>query len=53
MGANVENACLEAFTKEKVHIKAGQEFRPLQGHALITNKASHGLLTSGPGGTKG
>ena len=46
-GNDVENACLEAFTKEKVRITAGRKFEPLEGHALIINKTLCGIRTSG------
>ena len=46
-GTGIVNACLEAFTKETVHVVAGLEFRPLQGHILIVNAALCGLRTSG------
>ena len=38
-GTGIDNTCLEALTKVKVHFKAGQEFGPLQGHAFLINKA--------------
>ena len=46
-GTDIGNAYLEAFTKEKVCIEAGPEFRDLQGHKLIILKALCGLRTSG------
>ena len=46
-GTDIGNACLEAFTKEKVCIEAGLEFRDLQGRNLIILKALYGLRTSG------
>ena len=46
-GTDVGNSYLETFAKEKVYVKAGREFGPLEGHTLIINKASHGLRTSG------
>lgn len=46
-GTDVGNACLEAFTKEKVHMIAGPEFGELEGHKLIINKDLCGLRTSG------
>ena len=46
-GTDIGNAHLEACTKEKVFIIAGREFGPLEGHALIINKALCGLRTSG------
>ena len=42
----IRNACLEEFTKEKVYIKCGQEFGPIQVHTLIIKNASCGLRTS-------
>ena len=47
LGTDIGNACLESFTKEKVCIKAGREFGPLEVHTLIINKASCGICTSG------
>ena len=47
MGDDIGNACLEAFAKEKVCIKSGQEFGPIQGHSLIINKNLNMLRTSG------
>ena len=46
-GTDIGNACLEAFTKEKVHIIAGPEFGNQQDHILIILKALYGLRTSG------
>ncbi len=45
--ADVGNAYLEAYTKEKVYIVAGPEFGDRQGHVLIIIKALYGLRTSG------
>jgi hypothetical protein len=45
--ADVGNAYLEAFTKEKVYVVAGQGFGPLAGHTLIIVKALYGLRSSG------
>ena len=45
-GTSVMNACLEAFSKEKVYIKSGREFVPLEGHILIINKVLCALRTS-------
>jgi hypothetical protein len=45
--ADVGNAYLEAYTKEKVYIVAGPEFGDRQGHILIIIKALYGLRTSG------
>ena len=39
---------LETFVKEKVCIKAGQEFGHLEGYTLIINKALCGMRASGP-----
>ncbi len=41
------NAYLESTTKEKVYIIAGPEFGEREGHALIIQKALHGLKSSG------
>ena len=41
------NASLEAYTREKLFLKAGPEFGPLEGHYLIVRKALYGLHTSG------
>ena len=46
-GADVANACLEAFTKDKVCMFSGPEFRPLQCCALRVNNVSCDLRTSG------
>jgi hypothetical protein len=45
--ADIGNAYLEAYTKEKVYIIAGPEFGDRQGHVLIIIKALYGLRTSG------
>ena len=47
--ADVGNAYLEAYTKEKVYFIAGKEFADfgMQGHILIIKKALYGLSTSG------
>ena len=45
--ADIGNACLEAGTQEKVCIKAGKAFGPLEGHLLIIQAALHGLRSSG------
>ena len=42
-GTDIGNACLEAFTKEKVCIIARLEFGDLEGCILIILKALHGL----------
>ena len=46
-GADVGNAYLEAKTKERVYIVAGDGFGELKGHTLIINKALYGLRSSG------
>ena len=46
-GADIGNAHLEVFTKEKVYVKARKEFGSLEGHALIINMALCGLHASG------
>ena len=38
-GTEIGNAYLEEFSKEQVHILAGPEFGPLQGHYLIINNS--------------
>eukprot|EP00957_Ditylum_brightwellii_P053256 4038058-Ditylum_brightwellii.AAC.1 len=45
--ADVGNAYLEAYTKEKVAFIAGKEFGPLAGHTLLISKALYGLRSSG------
>ena len=47
MAADIGNAYLEAYTKEKVAFVAGPEFGPLAGHTLIIHKALYGLCSSG------
>ena len=47
MAADVGNAYLESFTKEKVAFIAGPEFGPLAGHVLLIRKALYGLRSSG------
>ena len=47
MSADIGNAYLEAYTKEKVYCVAGPEFGNLAGHTLIIVKALYGLRTSG------
>ena len=47
MAADIGNAYLEAYTKEKVYCVAGPEFGPLAGHTLVIEKALYGLRTSG------
>jgi Reverse transcriptase (RNA-dependent DNA polymerase) len=44
---DVSSAYLEATTKEKVYIVAGDEFGEMKGHTLIIDKALYGLKTSG------
>ena len=44
---NIRNGYLTSKTKEKVCIKAGPEFRKLEGHLLIVHKALYGLRFSG------
>jgi hypothetical protein len=44
---DIGNAYLEAYTLEKVCIKAGREFGHLAGHTLIISKALYGLRSSG------
>ena len=46
-GADVGNAYLEAYTKEKVCFIAGAGFGELIGHTLIIVKALYGLKSSG------
>ena len=46
-GADVGNAYLESYTKEKVYIVAGPEFGEQEGCTLIINKALYGLRSSG------
>ena len=45
--ADVGNAYLESYTKEKVYIVAGPEFGELEGCTLVINKALYGLRSSG------
>ena len=40
--ADIGNACLEARTHEKVCIKAGRVFGPLEGHLSVIQAALHG-----------
>ena len=51
--ADVGNAYLEAYTKEKVYIVAGPEFEKLQGHTLLFEKALYGMHPLDPGGMIG
>ena len=46
-GADIGNAYLEARTKEKLYVVAGQEFEELEGHILVIYKALYGLKSSG------
>ncbi len=46
-GADVGNAYLESYTKEKVYIVAGPEFAELEGCVLQIDKALYGLRSSG------
>jgi hypothetical protein len=45
--ADVGNAYLEAYTKEKLYIIAGPEFGDRQGNVMVIIKALYGLRTSG------
>jgi hypothetical protein len=46
--ADVGNAYLEAYTKEKLYVIAGPEFgEERQGHAMVIVKVLYGLRTSG------
>ena len=44
-GTCIRNECLEAFDKEKAHMIASTDFGPLQGYALLINKALNGFRT--------
>ena len=44
---DITSTYLEAFTSEKVCIKAGPEFGKLNGHWLVIQKALYGLRSSG------
>ena len=46
-GTDISSAYLEAFTKEKLFVKAGPEFGDQEGHILLVEKALYGLRTSG------
>jgi hypothetical protein len=46
-GGDIGNAYLEAYTKEKVCFHAEPEFRELESHLLIIDKALYGLRTRG------
>jgi hypothetical protein len=45
--ADVGNAYLEAYTREKVYVVVGEGFGELSGHTLIIEKALYGLRSSG------
>jgi len=45
--ADIGDACLETYTKEKVHIIASPEFGDREGHVLIISEALCGLHSSG------
>jgi hypothetical protein len=45
--ADVGNAYLEAYTKEKLYVVAGPEFGDRQGNVMVIVKALYGLRTSG------
>ena len=45
--ADVGNAYLEAYTREKVYVVVGDGFGELSGHTLIIEKALYGLRSSG------
>jgi hypothetical protein len=45
--ADIGNAYLEAYTREKVYIVVGEGFGELSGHTLIIEKALYGLRSSG------
>jgi hypothetical protein len=45
--ADIGNAYLEAYTKEKLYVVAGPEFGDCQGNVMIIVKALYGLRTSG------
>lgn len=44
---DIGSAYLEAYTKEKLYIIAGPDFKDLEGHTLLVNKALYGLCMSG------
>ena len=44
---DIENAYLEAYTSEKLVIRAGKAFGDQEGHLLIISKALYGLCSSG------
>ena len=43
---DIGNAYLEAYTKEKIVIRAGKEFGDQAGHLLIVSKCLYGLFSS-------
>ena len=45
--ADVGDAYLEAWTKEKLYIMAGLKFGPLEGHILIMDKALYESRSGG------
>ena len=44
---DVENAYLQALTREKLYIVGGLEFEELQGHVLVMYKALYGIRSGG------
>ena len=46
-GADIGNACLEAFTGDKLYIVAGPEFQELEGYILIFLNPLYGLKSLG------
>jgi hypothetical protein len=46
-GADVGNAYLKSYTKEKIYVVAGPEFGELEGHLLIMDKAFYRTKTAG------
>ena len=44
---DIGNAYLEAYTEEKLYIRAGPEFGDREGRILIISKALYGLKSSG------
>ena len=46
-GADVENAYLQALTKEKLYTVGGPEFEEVQGHFLVMYKALYGTRSRG------
>ena len=47
LGADVEDAYLQAHTREKLYIVGGPEFEELQGHVLVMHKALYGTRSGG------